>query len=187
IVPFISSIDAGLRWNETSALNDNVTGSTNFTNIDSSFFRPSGDRFSNLLIAGPNNFNAADDRRLYFSDFLILDGAKAFGDPAGTLADINAAIAASNAANGSNIPLIGQPTSQASAFFEITEKTSTAYLQANFDTEAFGMPVRGNAGVRYVSTDLSSVGNTVASGTDASRSVHNTSYEIGRASCREGA
>jgi len=178
ILPFISSIDAGLRWNETSALNDNITGSTNFTNVDSSFFRPSGDRFSNLLIAGPNNFNAADDRRLYFSDFLILDGAKAFGDPAGTLADINAAIAASNAANGSNIPLIGQPTSQASAFFEITEKTSTAYLQANFDTEAFGMPVRGNAGVRYVSTDLSSVGNTVASGTDASRSVHNTSYEF---------
>jgi TonB-dependent receptor len=40
------------------------------------------------------------------------------------------------------------------------------------------MPVRGNAGVRYVSTDLSSVGNTVASGTDASRSVHNTSYEF---------
>src|SRR5690606_30737325 len=119
IVPFISSIDAGLRWNETSALNDNVTGSTKFTNIDSSFFRPSGDRFSNLLIAGPNNFNAADDRRLYFSDFLILDGAKAFGDPAGTLADINAAIAASNAANGSNIPLIGQPTSQAGALFEI--------------------------------------------------------------------
>ena len=178
IVPFISSIDAGLRWNETSALNDNVTGNTNFTNVNSSFFRPSGDRFSNLLIAGPNNFNAADDRRLYFSDFLILDGAKAFGDPAGTLADINAAIAASNAANGSNIPLIGQPTSQASAFFEITEKTSTAYLQANFDAKAFGIPMRGNAGVRYVSTDLSSVGNTVASGTNSNRVVHDTSYEF---------
>jgi len=178
IVPFISSIDAGLRWNETSALNDNVTGNTNFINVNSSFFRPSGDRFSNLLIAGPNNFNAADDRRLYFSDFLILDGAKAFGDPAGTLADINAAIAASNAANGSNIPLIGQPTSQASAFFEITEKTSTAYLQANFDAEAFGIPMRGNAGVRYVSTDLSSVGNTVASGTNSNRVVHDTSYEF---------
>lgn len=107
-----------------------------------------------------------------------MDGAKAFGDPAGTLADINAAIAASNAANGSNIPLIGQPTSQASAFFEITEKTSTAYLQANFDAEAFGIPMRGNAGVRYVSTDLSSVGNTVASGTNSNRVVHDTSYEF---------
>lgn len=178
ILPFITSIDAGLRWNETSALNDNVTGTTNFTNVTSSFFRPSGDRFSNLLIAGPNNFNAADDRRLYFSDFLIIDGARAFRDPAGTLAGLNAAIAASNAANGSNIPLIGTPTSQASAFFEIIEDTSTAYLQANFDTEAFGVPMRGNAGVRYVSTDLSSVGNTIASGGISTREVHDTSYEF---------
>ena len=178
ILPFITSIDAGLRWNETSALNDNVTGTTNFTNVTSSFFRPSGDRFSDLLIAGPNNFNAADDRRLYFSDFLIIDGARAFRDPAGTLAGLNAAIAASNAANGSNIPLIGTPTSQASAFFEIIEDTSTAYLQANFDTEAFGVPMRGNAGVRYVSTDLSSVGNTIASGGISTREVHDTSYEF---------
>lgn len=178
ILPFITSIDAGLRWNETSALNDNVTGTTNFTNVTSSFFRPSGDRFSNLLTAGPNNFNAADDRRLYFSDFLIIDGARAFGDPAGTLAGLNAAIAASNAANGSNIPLIGVPTSQASAFFEIIEDTSTAYFQANFDAEAFGVPVRGNAGVRYVSTDLSSVGNTIATGGISTREVHDTSYEF---------
>lgn len=178
ILPFITSVDAGLRWNETSALNDNVTGTTNFTNITSSFFRPSGDRFSNLLTAGPNNFNAADDRRLYFSDFLIIDGARAFRDPAGTLAGFNAAIAASNAANGSNIPLIGAPTSQASAFFEIIEDTSTAYLQANFDAEPFGVPVRGNAGVRYVSTDLSSVGNTVATGGVSTREVFDTSYEF---------
>lgn len=178
ILPFITSVDAGLRWNETSALNDNVTGTTNFTNITSSFFRPSGDRFSNLLTAGPNNFNAADDRRLYFSDFLIVDGARAFRDPAGTLAGFNAAIAASNAANGSNIPLIGTPTSQASAFFEIIEDTSTAYLQANFDAEPFGVPVRGNAGVRYVSTDLSSVGNTVATGGVSTREVFDTSYEF---------
>ncbi|HEY4586314.1 MAG TPA: TonB-dependent receptor [Brevundimonas sp.] len=178
LLPFITSIDAGLRWNETSVLNDNVTGTTNFTNVTSSYFRPSGDLFSSLLIAGPNNFNAADDRRLYFSDFMIIDGARAFRDPAGTLAELNAAIKASNSANGANIPLIGEPTSQASAFFEIVEDTSTAYLQANFDTEAFGVPMRGNAGVRYVSTDLSSVGNTIATGGISTRAVHNTSYEF---------
>lgn len=178
MLPFFSSIDAGLRWNETSALNDNVTGTTNFTNVTSSFFRPSGDRFANLLIAGPSNFNGADDRRLYFKDFMIIDGAKAFGDPAGTLAALNAAITASNAANGAAIPLIGAPTSQASAFFEITEKTSTAYFQANFDTEAFGVPVRGNAGVRYVDTKLTSVGNTVATGGTSSRSENETSYKF---------
>ncbi|MDG2522650.1 TonB-dependent receptor [Caulobacter segnis] len=177
-LPFITSFDAGLRWNETSALNDNVTGTTNFTNVTSSFFRPSGDRFANLMIAGPSNFNGADDRRLYFKDFMIIDGAKAFGDPTGTLAAINAAITASNAANGASIPLIGEPTSQASAFFEITEKTSTAYFQANFDTEVVGMPVRGNAGVRYVTTDLKSVGNTVATGGTSARSENETSYKF---------
>jgi TonB-dependent receptor len=178
LLPLITSIDAGLRWNQTSVLNDNVTGTTGFTNITSSFFRPSGDRFASLLIPGPNNFNAADDRRLYFPDFLIIDGARAFADPAGTLAALNAAITASNTANGSNIPLIGVPTSQASAFFEITEDTTAAFLQANFDAEAFGMPVRGNAGLRYVTTDLSSVGNTVATGGTTTRAENEASYEF---------
>ncbi len=178
MLPFISSIDAGLRWNETSALNDNVTGTTNFTNVTSSFFRPSGDRFANLMIAGPSNFNDADDRRLWFRDFMIIDGAKAFGDPAGTLSALNAAITASNAANGAAIPLIGTPTSQASAFFEITEKTKTAYFQANFDTEVFGTPLRGNAGVRYVDTQLTSVGNTIATGGVSTRSDNETSYKF---------
>jgi TonB-dependent receptor len=178
ILPWITSIDGGLRWNETSVLNDNVTGTTGFTNITSSFFRPSADRFAGITTAGPNNFNAADDRRLYFPDFLIIDGAKAFRDPAGTLAALNAAITASNAANGSNIPLIGVPTSQASAFFEITEDTKTAYLQANFDSDAFGMPVRGNVGVRYVKTDLTSVGNSVATGGTTTRNENESSYEF---------
>jgi iron complex outermembrane receptor protein len=178
MAPFITSVDAGLRWNETSVLNDNVTGTTGFTNITSSFYRPSGDLFADILTPGPDNFDAADDRRLFFPDFLIIDGARAFGDPAGTLAALNAAITASNAANGSSIPLIGVPTSQASAFFEITEDTTAAYLQANFDTEAFGMPVRGNAGLRYVTTDLTSVGNTVATGGATTVAENEASYEF---------
>lgn len=177
-LPIITSIDAGLRWNRTSALNDNVTGTTNFTNITSSFYRPSGNLFSSLLIPGPDNFNDADGRRLYFPDFMILDGAKAFKDPAGTLKALNAAIAASNAANNASIPLIGEPTSQASAYFKIAEETSTAYVQANFDTEAFGVPMRGNAGVRYVETDLTSVGNTIATGGVSTRAENKTSYKF---------
>ncbi|MDP2241200.1 MAG: TonB-dependent receptor, partial [Burkholderiales bacterium] len=175
---FITSIDAGLRWTETSVLNDDVTGTTNFTNLTSSFHRPSASRFADIVIAGPSNFDAADGRRLFFKDFLIIDGARAFSDPAGTLASLNAAITASNLATGSSIPLIGTPTSQASAFFEIVEDTSAAYLQANFDTMALGMPVRGNAGVRYVSTDLSSVGNTIATGAATARTVNESSYEF---------
>lgn len=178
VVPFITSIDAGLRWNETSALNDNVTGTTGFTNITSSFYRPSGNLFADLLMPGPSNFNAADDRRLWFPDFLIINGQRAFRDPAGTLAALNAAITASNTANGSNIAQIGVPTSQASAFFEIIEATTSAYLQANFETESLGFPVRGNVGVRYVTTDLDSVGNSVATGGTATRTENSSSYEF---------
>lgn len=178
MMPFITSIDAGLRWNETSVLNDNVTGTTGFTNITNSFFRPSGNLFADLLIPGPSNFNAADNRRLWFPDFLIINGQRAFRDPAGTLAALNAAITASNTANGSNIAQIGVPTSQASAFFEITEATTAAYLQANFETESLGFPVRGNVGVRYVTTDLDSIGNSVATGGTATRNENSSSYEF---------
>lgn len=178
MMPFITSIDAGLRWNETSVLNDNVTGTTGFTNITNSFFRPSGNLFADLLIPGPSNFNAADNRRLWFPDFLIINGQRAFRDPAGTLAALNAAITASNTANGSNIAQIGVPTSQASAFFEITEATTAAYLQANFETESLGFTVRGNVGVRYVTTDLDSIGNSVATGGTATRNENSSSYEF---------
>lgn len=178
LLPVISSIKAGLRWNETSALNDNVTSTTSFTNTTASYYRPSGDLFADLLIAGPDNFNQADDRRLYFSDFLILNGARAFADPAATLAALNAAIAASNQAHGSNIAPIGAPTSQASAFFEIVEKTTAAYLQADFDTQVFDIPLRGNLGVRYLNTDLSSVGNTIVTGSTPTPTVNETSYDF---------
>lgn len=42
--------------------------------------------------------------------------------------------------------------------FEIQEKTFGAYFQTDFRTEIGGMPFRGNAGIRYVSTDQTSNG-----------------------------
>ena len=178
LLPFLESINAGLRWNETSVLSDQVSGTTNFSNLTASFNRPSASRFSDIVIPGQSNFNAADDRRLYFPDYLVVDGKRAFSDPAGVLAALNAAITANNAAtSGADVPLISTPTSQASAFYEIVEQTSSAYLQANFDSTAMGVPVRGNAGVRYVTTDLTSIGNTVTSG-GTTRTTNDTSYEF---------
>ncbi len=40
----------------------------------------------------------------------------------------------------------------------VVEKDSGAFVQADFRTEAFGMPVRGNVGVRYVETEQESSG-----------------------------
>ncbi|MBC3765802.1 TonB-dependent receptor [Neptunicella marina] len=41
---------------------------------------------------------------------------------------------------------------------DVTEKTKSAYVMANYDTEMFGKFIRGNLGVRVVKTDVSSVG-----------------------------
>ncbi|MDP5189643.1 TonB-dependent receptor plug domain-containing protein, partial [Rheinheimera baltica] len=41
---------------------------------------------------------------------------------------------------------------------DVTEKTLSAYLMANYDTEMFGKFVRGNFGVRLVDTDVTSIG-----------------------------
>jgi len=42
--------------------------------------------------------------------------------------------------------------------FEITEKTNAFYIQDDLETQVFGMPLKGNAGVRGVWTDESSTG-----------------------------
>ncbi|TRX53945.1 TonB-dependent receptor [Thalassomonas sp. M1454] len=44
--------------------------------------------------------------------------------------------------------------------YEVIEETSAAYTQANISSEFFNIPVRGNVGVRYVTTDIESSANT---------------------------
>lgn len=48
--------------------------------------------------------------------------------------------------------------------YDVQEDTAAIYSQLNFDTELFGLPARGNAGVRYVQTDQSSRSNTILNG-----------------------
>jgi TonB-dependent receptor len=55
---------------------------------------------------------------------------------------------------------LGNLEENASAFFDIEEETHAIYAQANFE---FGI-VRGNFGLRYVDTDITSFGNTVIGG-----------------------
>lgn len=41
---------------------------------------------------------------------------------------------------------------------DVTEETSAAYLMGEFDTTLFNLPVTGNIGLRYVKTDVTSIG-----------------------------
>lgn len=50
------------------------------------------------------------------------------------------------------------PDTRAIGNRDVAEKTSAAYVMGEFDTMLFGAPVTGNVGLRYVKTDVTSVG-----------------------------
>lgn len=178
--PFVTSIDVGYRWNRTTAVNSEFSNNVSLTNTTTAWNRPSGDLFSDILIPGPNNFNAADGRKLYFPDFLLIDGGLAFRDPSKVLDALNAAIAASNDARtqGPAVASLVTPTESFAGFFSIKETTNAAYFQANMEGEVAGMTVRGNAGVRWLHTKLTSTGNNIANGSVTGQIVANSSYNF---------
>ncbi|WP_336987086.1 TonB-dependent receptor [Altererythrobacter aquiaggeris] len=149
IAGFITSFDAGYRYAKRSSTFNDIGTNRGFSLL---FDSPNGSQFSDLLVAGPSNFADADGRGLAFRNFLLIDPDRAFNDPEGTFAAIQAAFA--QTPNG---VVIGEPSNAADAFFDIGETTHAVYGQANFE---FG-PVRGNLGARWVSTEIQSVGNTV--------------------------
>lgn len=181
---FIASVDFGYRWNRTTAVNNVFQNNTSFTNnstgASNRFNRPSGNLFSDFLVAAPDNFNSADGRKLYFPDFLIIDGRKAFSEPGAVLDALNAAITDSNAANPQYpaVPLLAGPTESATGFFSVAEKTHAAYFQVNADSEIFGMAARGNLGFRWLRTNLSSTGNNVSNGTATGTSTQKSNYNF---------
>ncbi|MFC4293203.1 TonB-dependent receptor [Sphingorhabdus arenilitoris] len=187
--PFVTSVDFGYRWNETSAINNDITNNISLTANGSNnaaallanrFNRPEGDLFADILIAAPTNFNSVDGRELFFRDFLIIDGALSFNDPAAVLSALNDAITASNTANPTlpAVPLLAGPTESAVGFFSIKEKTNAAYIQANMEGEIFGMPARGNIGLRWLSTTLASTGNNVANGVATGTTTRRSKYNF---------
>lgn len=175
ILPFFSSVDVGYRWNKSQAINNESSLISNFVATTSpTFFRPRADRFAAFVTPGPDNFDAADGRTLFFPDYLVIDPRVSLNNPADVLAGLNTAIQASNAANNVNLATLGTPTDQLAGFFRIDEKTNALYLQGNYDTEVAGMTVRGNLGIRWVKTNISSTGinaiNNVSQGEVVTRS-----------------
>ena len=154
---FIHSVDVGYRYNETASTFDDIDSNVGFRRIDQS---PFGNLFAELLVPGPNNFDDADGRELFVPDFLVIDPERVASDPAGVLAILNAAIVQNNEMFGFNGDTIDAPTSNQAAFFDIEEETHAVYGQVNFEHGIF----RGNAGLRYVRTDVTSTGNTILNG-----------------------
>ena len=179
VLPFFSSVDFGWRYSVSKALNRDSTLASNFTAAGSpSFYRPTLDQFSQFVVAGPSNFNAADGRQLYIADYLVIDPVASANNRDGLIDAINDAIVAQNTANNVNLPLIGEPTETQDAFFEIEEGTHALYAQGNYDTVAFGMPIRGNLGVRWVQTTIDSVGNNVVNNVSEGQVTQSSKYDF---------
>ncbi|MBU2881973.1 TonB-dependent receptor [Psychrosphaera sp. B3R10] len=146
----ITSVDFGYRYNNTKhesvGISDRIGGFSKL--VDS----PAGTLFEELLVAGPSHFGDADGRELAHRNFLIVDPDRAFSDPDGTLAIIEAAMLA----HGGNQDY-SNLTPSTTASFSIEEATHALYAQANFEYEM----IRGNVGVRHVSTEIEATGNTV--------------------------
>ncbi|WP_159821331.1 TonB-dependent receptor [Colwellia sp. 20A7] len=146
----ITSVDAGIRYNKTK--HDAVTRSDRIGGFSQMVDSPSGALFSELLVAGPSNFGDADGRELAMRDFLIIDPDLVFNDP-DAVTDI---LIGAMEQHGGNVDAPDLTPSD-TAVFSIEEKTLAIYAQANFEYEM----IRGNFGVRHISTDIASTGNSV--------------------------
>lgn len=144
---FITSVDAGFRYNESTHtfvdIGDRIGGFSNLRDA------PFGNTYANLLVAGADNFGDGDDRSLFISDFLLVDPDASFSNPDGVIDDIEAALIAHDAG-----PDLLNLSEDQNAFRDISEETSALYAQANFERGIF----RGNAGVRFIQTTVDSAG-----------------------------
>lgn len=181
--PYFSGIKAGLRWNKNKAESNDINTSSNFSNPTTTFHRPTADLFADIVAAGPSNFNEADGRRLYIPDYLTISPDMSFSNPDQVLDTINAAIAENNAtqiANGNiteGYATLSDPELQLDSFFDIEEETTALYLQGDFYFYVKDIPIRGNVGVRYVDTEITSVGNNVENGEVTGVREESASYD----------
>ena len=166
---FLNSVDVGYRHNESSSrfndIDDNIGG---FSNLRDS---PSGAAFANLLVAGPDNYDDADGRSLFISDFLLLDPDLSFTDPNGVISTLERAILAHDP---SGPDLLNLQADQ-NAFFDVEEKTDAFYAQANFEQGIF----RGNVGFRYLETEVASTGfGPAEGGAERTLDTNTASYDF---------
>ena len=164
LTPFFTSFDVGYRYNDTSVA---------FTQIETNFGTgaiansPFGTEFADLLVAGPNNFGEFDGRELAFRNFLLIDPNQSFDNQAAVFAQLQAVLDATPGgqaaiANGGRLlsDLDPNTPNNLGATFDVSEETHSFYGQANFELGR----LRGNLGLRWINTSITSNGNNVGGG-----------------------
>ncbi|MEL7186135.1 MAG: TonB-dependent receptor [Pseudomonadota bacterium] len=163
----IHTVKAGVRVSSLEYLSlgglRNAPGESLFEDED--LVTPNGGADNTLTDAVLANVLACAEQSFPESDFLsdVRDGAlinnAVSGSSVSSFATFNYQCAA-NAwlANYGGLSGIQLQNGITSGTNDVTEDTTALYVQADFDTEWGGRPVRGNFGVRYVDTDITSVG-----------------------------
>ncbi len=164
LTPFFTSFDVGYRYNDTS---------TDFTQLETNFGTgaiansPRGTLFADLLVEGPSNFGEFDGRALAFRNFLLIDPNQSFNNQAEVFAALQAVLDGTPGgqaaiANGGRLlsDLDPNTPNNLGASFRVEEETHSIYGQANFEAGR----LRGNFGLRWVSTNINSLGNNVGGG-----------------------
>jgi TonB-dependent receptor len=144
------TIDFGYRHSESqsefNAREDRIGGFSKM--VDSA----PGTSFAELLVPGPSNYGRADGRDMYIRNFLLFDADRIFNNPDEVVRILQAATLAHNPDKPGNVVL--DLSSKEQSYYDIREDTDAFYLQTSF---GWGN-VRGNLGVRYLDTDIDSIG-----------------------------
>ncbi len=150
---FLQSIDVGFRYNKSSHEFEDIAGRIGgFSQMEDS---PNGSLFADILVQGPSNYGDADGRDLFISNFLLVDPDLSFENPDAVIDSLENALAAHRLLNpGADGDLVMELESDQNAYRDISEETTSLYGQVNFEQGIF----RGNAGLRYVSTEIESAG-----------------------------
>ena len=164
VIGFVTSVDAGYRYNDSSTQFDQLRSTFGTGSINNS---PSGSALSGLIVQGPSNFGAFDGRTLAFRNFVVVDPNQAFSNRDEVFAQLQAALDATpggqdRIASGSRLLADLDPDAPGNlgASVRVEEKTHALYAQANFESGS----VRGNVGFRWVDTSIDSFGNAIANG-----------------------
>jgi TonB-dependent receptor len=146
----LGELDFGVRRSEASSefnsREDRIGGFSQM--VDS----PNGLLFEELLVTGPTNYGRADGRDLFIRNFLLFNANRIFNDPQGAVEIFQNAVLTHNPDKPQNAEL--DLSSQENSYYDIREDTTAFYAQADF---MWGM-FRGNLGVRYLETDIDSIG-----------------------------
>ena len=164
VLGFITSVDAGYRYNDTSSEFNQLRSTFGTGAIANS---PSGADLADLIVPGPDNFGDFDGRELAFRNFVVIDPDRSFADRDAVFAQLQAALDATPGgqaaiADGRRLlsDLDPSAASNLGASFRVEEETHALYAQANFESG----PVSGNIGFRYVDTSIDSFGNGIVNG-----------------------